>query len=140
MQTKFKDGSVLVWGGCARDAELSFVGDDQKRLCKVGLAVGKRPDPEGGEKPVTVWCNVVAWHELASVLSIARKGDPVLVGGRLKTHEYEGKPYTDLVAEWLWVCSIPSAADTVAPPPPAAGAPQFDQFSNVADDDGELPF
>ena len=66
MQTKFKDGTVMVCGGCARDAELQIVGEKSNRLCKVGLAVGKRPDPEGGEKPATVWCNVVAWHGLAS--------------------------------------------------------------------------
>ena len=99
MQTKFKDGTVMVCGGCARDAELQIVGEKSNRLCKVGLAVGKRPDPEGGEKPATVWCNVVAWHGLASILSAARKGVPVLVIGHLESRDYEGKTYTDLVAD-----------------------------------------
>lgn len=135
MQTKFKDGTVMVCGGCARDAELQIVGEKSNRLCKVGLAVGKRSDPEGGEKPATVWCNVVAWHGLASILSAARKGDSVLVVGRLESRDYEGKTYTDLVAEFVSVCSVSAAAAR----PGAPAVPQ-ERFSESGDDDGELPF
>ena len=83
MQTRFRDGTVLVIGSCARDAELEYVGEDCKRVCRVGLAVGRRPVPGGG-KADTVWCNVQAWHNLAAVLSAAKKGDPVLVAGSSK--------------------------------------------------------
>lgn len=134
MQTKFKDGTVMVCGGCARDAELQIVGEKSNRLCKVGLAVGKRPDPEGGEKPATVWCNVVAWHGLASILSAARKGDPVLVIGHLESRDYEGKTYTDLVAEFVSVGSVFAASDL----PNAPAVPQGHFSEEQADD--ELPF
>ena len=141
MQVQFKDGTVMVCGGCARDAELEYVGADSKRVCKVGLAVGKRED-------ATVWCNVVAWHNLASLLSAAKKGDPVLAIGKLKSREYNGKTYTDLVADFVSVCSISAVTDQrlaqgyqpagrgVDVPGPGQG---FD-FSEPGDGDGELPF
>lgn len=132
MQTKFKDGSVMVCGGCAKDAAVEFVGDDAKRVCKVGLAVGKRT-PQGSGEPQTVWCNVVAWHGLAQVLSTARKGNQVLVVGKLKSREYEGKTYTDLIADFVSVCALPSPDVTPV-------APTADQFVDLTDDGGELPF
>lgn len=125
MQTKFKDGSVMAVGNCARDAELARVGANGKRVCKVGLAVGKRTPEEGGD-PETVWANVVAWENLAEVLAAAKKGDPVCVIGRLKSREYNGKTYTDLVADWLSVCAW-------------RAAPPEKDFAELPDD-GELPF
>ena len=140
MQTKLPDGSVIVAGACGRDPEFKTVGEKGHRKCTVGLAVGKRPDPNGGDKPITVWSNVVAWHDLASLLASARKGDAVLVVGKLKSREYNGKTYTDLEAEYLSVASVHAA---VSNPPQAASAPPpvgSDSFGELADDDGELPF
>lgn len=137
MQTKLPGGYVMVCGGCAKDAELQYVGDDDKRLCKVGLAVGRQPDPEGGDRPKTVWANVVAWHGLASVLSLAKKGDPVLVIGTLKSREYEGKTYTDLVADWLWVSSVHSTVESLSSAPSSA---EDVPFKDLSGDDGDLPF
>ena len=133
MQTRFKDGSVMVCGGCSKDAELQVVGEKQSRKCSVGVAVGKSStelDDQG--RPKTIWCNVVAWHGLASILSLARKGDPVMVIGKLKTREYNGKEYTDLEAEYVSVASVSAVASHPATPP-------ADTFQEV-EDDGELPF
>ncbi len=135
MQSRFKDGTVMICGGCSKDAELRCVGEKQSRVCEVGIAVGKRADPDGGDRPVTIWCNLKAWHNLASILSAAKKGDPVFAIGRLETREYNGKQYTDLVAEYVSVCSISVVAENPATPPP--GGNQFEDFSG---DDGELPF
>lgn len=132
MQTKFKDGSVMVCGGCSKDAAVEYVGDDAKRVCKVGLAVGKRTPQDGGE-PQTVWCNVVAWHGLAQVLATARKGNQVLVIGKLKSREYEGKTYTDLIADFVSVCSPPEKASEQE-------AKVGDPFAELEGDSGELPF
>lgn len=118
MQTRFKDGSVMVVGGCSKDAELEYVGQDGKRICKVGLAVGKREDGS------TIWVNVVAWHDTAEVLATARKGQQTLVIGHPKEREYNGKTYTDLVADFVSMCG-----------PAAAGV-----FTDIQDDSGELPF
>lgn len=134
MQARFKDGSVMVCGGCSKDAELEYVGADAKRVCKVGLAAGKRYDGS------TIWVNVVAWHGIASVLSAARKGDPVLVIGKLKTRDYNEKTYTDLVADFVSVCSASAAA--YCPPSgdfQTTGGTAASAFT-LSDDDEELPF
>lgn len=131
MQNKFKDGSVMVCGGVARDAELERVGQDNKRVCKVGVAIGK--DDEGKTK----WCNVVAWHDLASILCVARKGDPVMVIGKLKSREYNGKVYTDLVADFVSVASVRAVAESESINP--TFSPQASDFSEI-DDSEELPF
>jgi len=129
MQTKLPDGSIMVCGGCGKDAELQMIGDRNSRKTSVGLAVGKRHNNE------TIWVNVVAWHDLASILCVARKGDPVLVIGRLDSREYNGEEYKDLVAEYVNVCSISVVISNDAAPSPAAG------FEELAEDDPEqLPF
>lgn len=128
MQVAYKDGSVMLCGGCSKDAELQLVGERQSRKCTVGLAVGKRDDQ-------VVWANVVAWHNLASILCTARKGDPVFVIGRLETREYNGKTYTDLIAEFVSVCSL--SAVTAQPTSPQI---QDGQLQDLDEDDSRLPF
>ena len=136
MQTKLSDGTILAAGACGRDPEFRVVGEKQARKCTVGLAVGRRPDPDG-DRPITVWANVVAWHGLASILAAARKGDPVFVIGKLKSREYNGKTYTDLEAEYISVASVSAAAAQPAAPE-APPQPLFSELSG--DNDGELPF
>lgn len=138
MQAKLSDGSVMVCGACGKDAEFKTVGEKNSRKCTVGLAVGKRKNPDDPAGTLTVWCNVVAWHDLASLLAVARKGDAVFVVGRLKSREYNGKTYTDLEAEFLTVSSVhaavanPARAESSSIPPAAL-------FSEEQDE-GELPF
>lgn len=129
MQTRFKDGSVMVVGGCSKDAQIEHVGKDNKPVCKVGLAVGKREDGS------TIWVNVVGWYEAAAVLSEAEKGQQVLAIGSLKEREYNGKTYTDLVADFVSVCS-PSGKDAYHP----SYAPPAGDFAELTDDPSGLPF
>jgi len=134
MQVKFPDGSVMVCGGAAADGELKFVGADNKRVCKLGLAVGKRQDADGGTTPKTVWCNVTAWHGLAPILASACKGDSVLAIGRVKTHEYNGKTYAELNADYISVASVSDST-------PAHASPPTSDFAPIDDENGdELPF
>lgn len=135
MQTKFRDGSVMVCGGCSKDAELTYVGEKNSRLCKVGLSIGKRPSESGGT-PDTVWCNVSAWHDAAEVLSQARRGQRVLAIGTLKSHEYEGKTYTELEADFVSICAPSSGHRSKS----QSAAPPVNQFEDIEVDDGELPF
>lgn len=127
MQVKLPDGSIMVCGGCAKDAELVTVGAKNSRKCTVGLAVGKR---ETGE---TIWANIVAWHDTASILCVARKGDPVFVIGKQETREHNGKEYKDLVAEFVNVCSISAVASSAAPMPDA-------EFQELPEGEEVLPF
>lgn len=49
----------------------------------------------------TVWVNVKAWRNLALVADALRKGDCVLVTGRYEEHDYNGKTYKTLVADYI---------------------------------------
>lgn len=129
----------MVCGRAAKNGELQRVGANQSRLCKLGLAVDKRPDSENPTgKPITVWANIVAWNNLASLLAQAQKGDSVLVLGQLKRREYEGKTYTDLEAEWLWVAAIHSGQ----PQNPADFISAANEVWNRirGDDDDDFPY
>lgn len=139
MQAKLTDGSVMVCGACGRDAEFSTVGANNSRKCTVSLAVCKRAGEDGKQK--AVWCNVVAWHDLASLLAPARKGDAVFVVGRLKSREYNGKTYTDLEAEFVSVASVHAAMAFPGRSEQEKSAPQEDFFQDMIDPDGDLlPF
>lgn len=48
----------------------------------------------------TEWHNVVCFGKLAEIMSsIAEKGKKCYVEGRLKSREYEGKKYIDIIAD-----------------------------------------
>lgn len=131
MQVRLTDGSIMVCGNCGQDPELKTVGEKSHRKCSVGLAVGKRQDGS------TIWCNVVAWHDLAAILAQARKRTAVFVVGRLNAREYQGKTYTDLEAEFVSVANAPKSVSDVQEPPAA----KPDDFFDVLDDSApNLPF
>lgn len=135
MQVKLSDGSIMVCGNCGQDPELKTVGEKNSRKCTVGLAVGKRHDDS------TIWCNVVAWHDLAEVLAQAKKRTSVLVVGRLKSREYQGKTYTDLEAEYVSVAAPPVRTAMAAPDMPILEYPKPDNdFMSLDDTDPDLPF
>lgn len=138
MQAKLTDGSVIVCGTCGKDAEFKTVGEKNSRKCTASLAVGKRQD--GGGNPSTVWCNVIAWRDLASLLAPARKGDAVFVVGRLKSREYNGKTYTDLEAEFVSVASVHAAMAFPGKSIEAQSAPDENPFQQLDDDGDILPF
>lgn len=138
MQAKLSDGSIMVCGTCGRDAEFSTVGARNSRKCSVSLAVGKRQDEKGDMN--TVWCSVVAWHDLASLLAPAKKGDSVFVVGRLKSREYNGKTYTDLEAEFVSVASVHAAMSFPERSVGGQSPKQDNSFQEIQDCSDQLPF
>jgi single-stranded DNA-binding protein len=94
MRAKLGDG-VLITGNASKDAELKRVGEKQSPNTKWGVAVGKDAEDK------VVFVNCEAWGRLAYKASEIQKGDPVLVIGKLESHEYQGKTYHTVVAEFL---------------------------------------
>lgn len=88
-------GGVIVAGRATRDAEVQKVGAKQTLRAKFGLAIGKN------EKDETIYADVVAWRHLAEYAACVVKGAAVIVAGHIVTHEYNGKTYTELEADWL---------------------------------------
>ena len=134
MQTKLSDGSVIVCGFVARDAETKQVGEKQSTLTTFGIKVGER---QNGSDKEAVWANCQAWHDLGRYAAQIRKGDVVFAIGKLNVREYEGKTYKNVDCEYI---SIQGKADRATPQPPV-----FDKDNDlgvdvtVFDDDG-VPF
>lgn len=128
-QTKIGE-TVIVAGNATRDSEYKTVGDKQSPVCSFSLAVGKNKDGS------TAFANCKAWHSLAKLASHISKGDAVCVIGKLESREYNGKTYTDLVADWLniaWAAQTTASDSGIKPEPPT--------FKEAEDaEPGELPF
>ena len=135
MQTIFKDGPVMVCGRLPRDAELRTVGEKKSSLLSFGLAVGERGE---GDNKETVWANVQAWHERARKYTGLKKGDTVMVIGKLDVREYEGKTYKNLVADMI-ITEGALAEAAAAAPAPLPSADLGEDFEELFSDDG-VPF
>ena len=129
MQGKIGELTIVI-GNATKDAEMKLVGEKQTPVTSFGLAVGKRQDT------TTIFANCKAWRHLATYASGIRKGDTVIVSGKIETREWNGKEYTDLNAEWLNV--LPKIATMQDPFTQLAD--KADQFEELEDDGGELPF
>ena len=130
MQIKIGD-SVIVAGRAVKDAEYKLVGSKDSPLCSFGLSVGKRQDT------TTIFANCKAWYGLAQYAANIQKGDTVIVTGHTESREYNGKTYTDLVAEWLNIISAESEVRKTAPS--GVPYPQGVKFEEDGSDES-LPF
>ena len=133
MQIKLGD-YVLVVGRATKDAEFKIVGAKESPVCSFGLNVGKRQDT------TTIFANCKAWYKWAEIAKNIRKGDDVLVIGKTESREYNGKTYTDLIAEWVEIGGAEvaqSAPREIAPSgKPFPAGVKFEESSS----DVELPF
>ena len=94
MRAKLGDG-VMACGNATKDAEYKRLGEKNTPNVKWGMAVGKNADDS------TVFANCEAWGRLANYAAGIKKGDPVLVFGQMRSHEYNDKTYHTLVADFV---------------------------------------
>ena len=117
---KLQSGHWIVAGWCS-EPRFNYVGE--------------------AKTPKTIWINVVAWRDMAYILYQARKGDSVMATGLLHEHEWEGRVYKDIQAEFVSVARKEDPYAGAAPPAaPAASTGAQDWTELSEDDDGELPF
>lgn len=113
---------VCIMGRLTRDPELRHT-QSGTAVASFSLAVDRDfKDKQTGEK-ATDFIDVVAWRGTAEFVSrFFSKGRMAVVDGRLQTRSYEDKNST--------------------PPPAAYEAPASKpgEFTELSDDDGELPF
>jgi len=84
--------SYQIWigmGNLTADPELKYVKDTPKTTFSIAI------NEKRGEREETLFVDVECWDKLAdTVAEYKRKGDPVLVQGRLKMDEYEDREGT----------------------------------------------
>lgn len=139
---------ILISGRMGKDPEL--------RRTQTGTAVASFPiacdrdfkDKQTGEK-ATDWVDIVAWRSTAEyVTRYGAKGRTVVVDGRLQMRDWTDKEgnkrrTAEVVAESIYFADGRREENTSAssPSPAAYGVSDTsDGFSELSDDDGELPF
>lgn len=104
MYSKLQDGSFIIAGFVAKDAEMK-TSQNNKTYTKWGVKVGEKPSQVQGERGEAIWTNCIAWHDTARYAAQIKKGDSVLAVGRIETSEYEGKTYKTLNCEFISIMS-----------------------------------
>jgi single-stranded DNA-binding protein len=120
----------LICGRAAKDGQI-YATQSGKEVGSVSVPAYDKQDG------TTAWLTVKGWGHWARLLANVRKGDSVFAVGRVESHDYEGKTYNDLVADYVCV-SASTAGQAPAQSAYAAPAPT-DNFAEI-EDDGELPF
>lgn len=138
MYSKLQDGSFMVCGYVAKDAEMKTT-QSGKTLTKWGVSVAKTKKEDGTWD--TKWTNCQAWHDAARAAACIKKGDIVLCVGRIETNEYNGKTYKNLVVDFF--CKMPTGTEAAMPTPAESPSVISDDdlsaFEEILDD-VEVPF
>ena len=77
MRAKLPDGSVIISGFLAKDAEYKQVGGNNSSLTKFAVKVGERQPKVQGERGEAVWVNCQCWHSVARATKALKKFDVV---------------------------------------------------------------
>lgn len=142
MQCKFPDGTIMIGGFLAKDAEYKQVGENNASLTKFSVKAGERPAQNGEQRGEAIWVNCECWHSVARAAMGLKKFDVVIAFGKLKIENYtsqtgEQKQNKALVCEGVFV--QPHAAHAPAPMAQGAYIPPADSGMELFDEDG-VPF
>lgn len=99
MQAKLPDGSVIICGFLAKDAEYKQVGDNNSSLTKFSVKVGERPPKSEGERGDAIWVSCQCWHSVARATKNLKKFDVVMCVGNVEKRQYtnsSGEQKTDV--------------------------------------------
>jgi single-strand DNA-binding protein len=83
---------VILAGNITRDPELRYTASGQA-VAKLGLAVNRKyKTKEGEQREDTTYVDCTAWARSAEILcEYVKKGDPILIEGRLHYSTWEDK-------------------------------------------------
>lgn len=123
--------TIIFSGRAGKDPELM---KGQGHGAKFSVAANERYKDKGGEwKDRTTWMNVQAWGKLADfVMRHVRKGEKVLVKGKIAVNEYNEKTYVTIVAAEVEPSVFHKDEEARDEGPGADDQPQ--------DDDDDIPF
>lgn len=129
--------NVLLRGRLGRDPQI--------RTTSKGMAVASFSvacDRMYNDKKLTDWINVVAWGKLAEAVgNLVRKGDEVLVQGRMGTRKYTAKDGSD---RYITEVTAEFVGKSIVPPASGSGLSTFGQFGTAEPETGntseQIPF
>lgn len=132
---------VILFGRLGADPTPKIV--NGSTVINVGLATSEKYKDKNGElKEITEWHNISAWGSVAEYIGkYGKKGDRVLVEGKISTRSYESngetKKVTEIKAEKMdLISSTPKPKEENSQEKEANIFPQSSGF----DDSSDLPF
>ena len=149
---------IVLMGRLTRDPELRYT-QSQIPVASIRIAVDR--DFGRGEERQTDFIDVTAWRQTAEFVSkYFQKGRMIVVSGRLQMRDWTDKDgnkrrSAEVVADNVYFGDSKRDAESAgpysggysapsggrSPAPSGFGAPDMgDQFAELSDDDGELPF
>ena len=143
MKIQTKTGAVIAAGRLKMNDPVEYreVGQNGTPLASFGLMV-ERGDQQRGTQPV--WLNCKAWRDLAKKIAVCPGGADVLVAGHVETETWtgrDGQQHSSEVCTCEFIAMASFASESKVPyekPHPADVSAA--EWSDVADEDGELPF
>ena len=138
MYSKLQDGSFMIAGFVAKDAEMK-TSQGGKTYTKWSVKVATKPSPTEGERGEAIWTNCIAWHDQARVAGAIRKGDTVFCIGKIEVNDYEGKTYKTLNCEYISIMGKGNAAPSAAPAEDSKDDSVLANFEEILSD-GDTPF
>lgn len=140
--------AVSIMGRMAKDPELRHT-QTGTPVVSFRLAVDRDFKDKSTGKCATDWIDVVAWRQTAEFVSrYFEKGRTAIVSGRIQSRSWEDKngnrqTTLEVVAENVYFGDSKRDSDSNGSysPPKEYGEPAAEaQFTELSDDDGELPF
>ena len=134
---------VFIMGRLARDPELRRT-QSGTAVTSFSLAVDRDFKSQSGEKE-TDFIDIVAWRNTAEFVSkYFTKGRMAVVEGRLQITDWKDKDgikrrKAEVVADQVYFGDSKPAGQS-GTPAPAYGASPAQEYTELNDDDGELPF
>lgn len=135
---------IVLMGRMARDPELKQT-QSGVSVCNFTIAVDR--DYKNGDEKVTDWVDVVCWRGTADFVSkFMGKGRNVVVSGSLQSRKWQDKEGNnrtswEVQAQNVYFADSKKDGDSGSAP---ANTPAPDVsangFTDLGDDDGELPF
>lgn len=140
---------VIIMGRLVRDPEIKKVGGDNISVCSFSIACDRDIVNKQSNERETDFFDVTAWRSTADFVGkYFTKGRMIVVVGRLQKRNYTDKEgnkryAVDILADNVYFGDSKKDAessDSNAAGNAAPAAPQEGNFSEMEDDEGDLPF
>ena len=142
---------VILMGRLTRDPEVRYSqGERQMAIARYTLAVDRRGRRDAGQDAQADFINCVAWRQTAEfIANYFRKGQRIGLNGSIQTRQYQDKDtgknrtaFEVVINNTYFVESKKAEEPQNNPylPPVQTSKAQLEDFSDIRDDDGDLPF
>ena len=138
MRARLPDGSVIISGFLAKDAEYKQVGGNNSSLTKFSVKVGERQPKVQGERGEAVWVNCQCWLCVSRDTMDLKNFVVVLCVGKVEKKPYTSKDGEEKVDVHL-VCEAVFVQPTAEAAPPQELGGDLSDFEEVLNDEG-TPF